>query len=167
MMSISAEVAADLQTRLDVYTSKQNGIPGLVYTVINKEGEVLLNLASGKRGVGIDQPMTTDTVFWLASCTKMITAIAAMQLVESQRLALDDVNQVEEIAPELKRVKVLEEAADGSLKLVEKKRGITLRMLLSHTGESPVLLQTLASCGPIWKITPMYPTPERWEEDCC
>ena len=47
-------------------------------------------------------------------------------------LALDDPKQVEHLAPELKAVKVLQENG----KLVEKKRGITLRMLLSHTGKS-------------------------------
>ena len=76
--------------------------------------------------------MTVDNVFWIASCTKTIVGIACMQLVEQGLLALDDSRQVETICPELKEVKVLQD--DG--KLVPKKRGITLRMLLSHTGES-------------------------------
>jgi CubicO group peptidase (beta-lactamase class C family) len=54
-----------------------------------------------------------------------------MQLVEQGLLNLDDSDQVEKICPELKEVKVLQD--DGSL--VEKRRGITLRMLLNHTGE--------------------------------
>jgi len=59
----------------------------------------------------------------------MITGIAAMQLVEQGKLELDSSEQVEKIAPELKDVKVLEKGG----KLVEKKTGITLRMLLTHT----------------------------------
>jgi CubicO group peptidase (beta-lactamase class C family) len=55
-----------------------------------------------------------------------------MQLVEQGLLALDDSEAVESICPELSGVKVLQD--DGEL--VPKKRGITLRMLLSHTGES-------------------------------
>jgi hypothetical protein len=43
--------------------------------------------------------MTADTVFWIASCTKMIAGIACMQLVEQGKLALDDVELVEKIAP--------------------------------------------------------------------
>jgi beta-lactamase class A len=43
--------------------------------------------------------MTADTVFWIASCTKMIVGIACMQLVEQGKLALDDVELVEKIAP--------------------------------------------------------------------
>jgi CubicO group peptidase (beta-lactamase class C family) len=54
-----------------------------------------------------------------------------MQLVEQGLLNLDDSDQVEKICPELKEVKVLQN--DGSL--VEKRRGITLKMLLNHTGE--------------------------------
>jgi CubicO group peptidase (beta-lactamase class C family) len=74
--------------------------------------------------------MTQDNIYWIASCTKMIVGIACMQLVEKGILALDDSNQLESLCPELKNVKVLQD--DGTL--VEKKRGITLRMLLNHTG---------------------------------
>ena len=75
--------------------------------------------------------MTLDNIFWIASCTKMITGVACMQLVEQGKLSLDDAAQTESLCPELKDLKVLQ--ADG--KLVAKKRGITLRMLLTHTGE--------------------------------
>lgn len=78
--------------------------------------------------------MTLDTTFFIASCTKMITGIACMQLVEQGKLDLDSVEKAEEICPELKTVKVLVEKEGGGFELVEKKRGITLRMLLSHTG---------------------------------
>jgi CubicO group peptidase (beta-lactamase class C family) len=52
-----------------------------------------------------------------------------MQLVEKGTLSLDNAPQVESLCPELKDVKVL--TAGG--KLVPKNKGITLRMLLSHT----------------------------------
>jgi CubicO group peptidase (beta-lactamase class C family) len=54
-----------------------------------------------------------------------------MQLVEQGKLALDSLNEIEHYCPELRDVKVIQD--DGSL--TEKKRGITLRMLLTHTGE--------------------------------
>lgn len=79
--------------------------------------------------------MTLDTVFWIASCTKLITSIACMQLVECGTLLLDSSEQLELIAPELRDVQVLERAAEGlsRFRLVHKERGITLRMLLNHT----------------------------------
>lgn len=134
MGKISAEAVNSLKARVDATTSKPNGVAGLVYAAVDRDGDLIFEHASGKRGLGSDQPMTLDTVFWIASCTKMIVGIAAMQLVEQGKLALDDVEQVERLAPELKAVKVLERSADGKLSLVDKKRGITLRMLLTHTG---------------------------------
>jgi CubicO group peptidase (beta-lactamase class C family) len=73
--------------------------------------------------------MTQENIYWIASCTKLIVGIGCLQLVEQGKLALDDSNQLEELCPELKSVKVLQD--DGTL--VEKKRRITLRMLLTHT----------------------------------
>lgn len=134
MAFLGKDVTNIIRNTIDSYVSKPNGIPGLVYSVIDKDGTFLLQHASGKRAAGSAEPMTTDTVFWIASCTKMVTAIAAMQLVENGSLALDDGDQVEKLLPELREVMVLERTSDGVLKLKERKRSITLRMLLSHTG---------------------------------
>lgn len=80
--------------------------------------------------------MTLDTIFWIASCTKMVAGIACMQLVEQGKLHLDDADEAAKLVPELARVKVFDGYdSNGKPKLVEKKKGITLRMLLSHTGE--------------------------------
>ena len=59
-----------------------------------------------------------------------------MQLVEQGELKLDDADLAEKLAPELKRVKILKGfGEDNKPILEEKKTRITLRMLLSHTGE--------------------------------
>lgn len=104
-------------------------IPGATVIVVNRDGTELFAHSAGKRGITSNQPMTLDTVFWIASCTKMLTGVACMQLVERGVLALDDGDQLEGLCPELRDVKVLKK--DGSLE--EKKRKITLRMLLTHT----------------------------------
>jgi len=122
MVALSTQTVDSLRTKIDSVTSKPDGIPGLVAVVVDSTGENVFEYASGKRGLESAELMTTDAVFWIASCTKMITIIAAMQLVEQGQFVLDDVEFVERIAPELKDVKVLEEDADGNLKLVEKKR---------------------------------------------
>jgi CubicO group peptidase (beta-lactamase class C family) len=134
MASLSAAGLSLIETKLDSYTKKENGIPGLVFTAVNRNGERLINYASGLRGIGSVESMTTDSTFWIASCTKLVTSIAAMQLVEAKKLSLDDADIVETIAPELKKIQVLESAPDGSVHLVEKRGRITLRMLLTHTG---------------------------------
>ena len=76
--------------------------------------------------------MTQDTVFWLLSMTKAITATACMQLVEQGKLSLDQ--PMSEVLPELAAPMVLEGFdASGKPKLRPAKRAITLRHLLTHT----------------------------------
>jgi CubicO group peptidase (beta-lactamase class C family) len=121
-----------LKSRIDsACKDLDNGIPGVAVSVVGKDGKLMFSHVAGQRGRGSPEPMSIESVFWIASCTKLITGISCMQLVEQGRLSLDDAKQIENICPELKDIKVLQE--DG--KLVDKKRGITLRMLLSHTGE--------------------------------
>ncbi|KAJ5938183.1 hypothetical protein N7454_004525 [Penicillium verhagenii] len=106
-----------------------NGLPGASAAIIGKDGKLLFSHAAGQKGVENSEALTTDSVFWIASCTKLITGIACMQLVEQGRLSLDDADETERICPELRDLKVLVDRDT----LVDKKRGITLRMLLSHT----------------------------------
>lgn len=130
MPTLSPQTAYSIQQRLDAACAdKEGGIPGTVFVVVDKDGKEQIAQASGTIGYGSSTPMSLDNVFWIASCTKMIVGIACMQLVEKGLLELDDSDQVENLSPELKEVKVLRD--DGEL--VEKERGITLRMLLSHT----------------------------------
>ena len=76
--------------------------------------------------------MTTDTVFWIASMTKALTSVAAMQQVEQGKLDLDE--PIGQRIPELANPVVLEGFdADGSPQLRPARRPITLRHLLSHT----------------------------------
>jgi len=131
MAKISQSAIDSLRSTVESACSEAQGIPGVSVVVVNKDGKELFAHSSGKRGVGSAEPMSLDNIFWIASCTKMIAGIACMQLVEKGLLALDDVALVEKLSPELKDVKVL--TPEG--KLVKKNRGITLRMLLTHTGK--------------------------------
>jgi CubicO group peptidase (beta-lactamase class C family) len=133
--ALSPKAAAALREKIDKRTGGPSPeIPGLIYTAVNRQGDVVFSHASGSRGIDVGDPMTHDTTFWLASCTKLITSIACMQLVEQGRLRLDDVEQVEQLAPELKDVKVIEPNGHNRFRLGRKQQGITLRMLLTHTG---------------------------------
>ncbi|KAL2047967.1 hypothetical protein ABVK25_011138 [Lepraria finkii] len=94
---------------------------------------MLFSHTSGKRGVDTNEPTTPENVFWIASCTKMIGGIAAMQLNEQGKLLLDNADALERYAPELKTVDILKSIQNGKLETVEKKNRITMRMLLTHT----------------------------------
>lgn len=130
-MGLSAETIKSLEKIAnDACADQTKGVPGASIVVVGKDGKELFAHAAGKRGSGSSEPMSLDNIYWIASCTKMLIGVACMQLVEQGKLALDDVGQVEKLSSELKNVKVLQD--DGTL--AEKKSGITLRMLLTHTG---------------------------------
>jgi CubicO group peptidase (beta-lactamase class C family) len=118
-----------VQKNLDGVTNDSStGVAGMVFVAVDKEGNEICAVPSGKKGVNNRGPMTMDTVFWIASCTKLLATMACMQACEQGKLSLDDTEQVKKLCPELKDVKVLKE--DGSLE--DRKTDISLRMLLSH-----------------------------------
>jgi methyl acetate hydrolase len=106
-------------------------VPGVVAAATDAN-ETLYEGAFGVRTLGEPEPMTPDTVVWIASMTKALTGTAAMQLVEQGKLALDE--PIGEVVPALKEVVVLEGFdADGQPITRPPKRPITLRHLLTHT----------------------------------
>jgi CubicO group peptidase (beta-lactamase class C family) len=130
-MALSANVIKELQQTVEkACADPKFDIPGTSVVVVGRNGKELFAHSAGKRGVNSSENMTLDNVFWIASCTKMITGIACMQLVEQGKLHLDDGDELEKLVPEIATIQVLEK--DGTL--VSKTRKITLRMLLTHTG---------------------------------
>jgi methyl acetate hydrolase len=106
-------------------------IPGIVAVAATDKG-MLYEGAFGKRELGKNAAMSLDTVVWIASMTKAITATAAMQLVESGKLDLE--RPASDVVPDLAAVKVLEGFdAAGKPRLRAPKRPIILRHLLTHT----------------------------------
>ncbi len=106
-------------------------VPGVV-AVAGDAGGMLHAAAFGRRGLDQAAAMTTDTVVWIASMTKAITSVAALQQVEEGRLTLD--GPIAEVLPALRAPQVLEGfAADGTPRLRPAHGAITLRQLLTHT----------------------------------
>jgi len=114
----------------------RTGIPGAMVAVVNRNGKSIFSTAAGQVGANSAHDMTSDAVFWIASCSKMILAIACMQLVEQGLLRLDDADQVEKICPRLAEKQVLTLGEDNKPCYVPQKSRITLRMLLNHTGQT-------------------------------
>jgi CubicO group peptidase (beta-lactamase class C family) len=126
-------------------------VPGVVAMAATDRG-LLYEGAFGRRGRGGAEAMTPDTVFRIASMTKAITSIAAMQLVEQGKLALEA--PVPDIDPTIGAPRVLEGFdAAGAPRLRPAKRPITLRHLLTHTAGfaydmwNPALGRYLQSAG--------------------
>lgn len=125
-MSLKTNVDALLQKAVEA-----SDVPGVVAVATDRNGTIYEG-SFGSRVLGESVEMTLDTVVWIASMTKAITATAAMQLVEQGKLALD--TPASEVVPELGEVRVLEGFdADGQARTRAPKRPITLRHLLTHT----------------------------------
>jgi methyl acetate hydrolase len=106
-------------------------VPGVVAMAASDKG-IFYEGAFGTRDLAKGPEMTLDTIFRLASMTKAVTSVAAMQLVEQGRLQLD--HPIGNVLPELSAPQVLEGFDDsGAPRLRPAKRPITLRLLLTHT----------------------------------
>src|SRR4051812_48774264 len=95
-------------------------VSGAVTLVATPDRIVHLD-AIGKADIAGDRPMRPDTIFWIASMTKPVTATAVLMLQEEGKLSVDD--PVEKHLPEFKGLKT----ADG------KPARVTIRHLLTHT----------------------------------
>ena len=102
-------------------------LPGLVAAINRRGFEHVVTI--GALGFDRSAAMQRDTLFRMASVTKVITAVAAMILVEDCRLRLDD--PVDEFLPELANRKVLRTLDSALDDTVPAKRPITVRDLLT------------------------------------
>ena len=111
--------------------TQAGGLPGVV-AMATSDRQVIYEGAFGKRAIDKDAPMTIDTVMWIASMTKALTTVAAMQLIERGQLALEQ--PVADILPQLAHPQVLEGFdTTGQPRLRPASRAITVRHLLTHT----------------------------------
>jgi CubicO group peptidase (beta-lactamase class C family) len=104
--------------------------------LIARRGKIAYFEPFGQADVG--KPMQQDTMFRIASMTKPLVSVAALQLYEEGRLLLSD--PVAKYIPEFAHLKVLEMMPEGSnppFKLVPAKRDITVKNLLTHTAGLP------------------------------
>jgi CubicO group peptidase (beta-lactamase class C family) len=120
---VDAQVAAALD---------RHHLPGAVAIAVNKSA-VTYRQAFGVADLSTGSRMAPDAIFRIASMTKPVTSVAAMQLVEQGRVSLDD--PAVRYLSEFQHVTVFESvnAADGSYKLRPAKQPVTVRHLLTHT----------------------------------
>ncbi|KAK2809260.1 hypothetical protein FQN50_003901 [Emmonsiellopsis sp. PD_5] len=111
-------------------------LPGVVVIAANKSG-ITYEHASGTQSLDptsplASKPIAADTTMWIASCTKLLTAISILQCVEKGLLDLD-ADLSDSILPEFKEIKILT-GFEGETPVYKKaERKITLRALLTHS----------------------------------
>src|SRR5258708_733404 len=100
-------------------------LPAVVAIAINSKGQ-RVDYVYGKAVWSEDAKITPQHIFRIYSMTKIVTSIAALQLVEKGLIKLDD--DLSAVLPEMTKIPIL---TDG--KLIAPKNPITLRHLLTHT----------------------------------
>ncbi|KAK4679510.1 hypothetical protein QC764_204790 [Podospora pseudoanserina] len=107
-------------------------INGVVICATNTTGSFTYNHIAGSRTLlsGESLPHQLNDIFYLASATKLITTIAALQAIDDGHLSLDSPDTISQFAPELVNRPIL--SPDGAT-LTPPTNRITLRQLLSHT----------------------------------
>jgi len=145
-------VGAALQEQVD-----RHEIAGAVTMVVSKD-RVLHLETTGLADVAAHKPMQADTVFWIASMTKPITATAVLMLQDEGKLDVHD--PVAKYLPEFANLKT----PSGQ------PANLTLIQILTHTsglgeagGPAAREAKTLADLVPLWLAAPMQFEPgSRW-----
>ncbi len=135
----------------------KNEIAGAVTVVVTKDKVVHLQ-TDGLANVEGKKPMQRDTLFWIASMTKPVTAVAVLMLQDEGKLKVSD--PVAKYIPEFANLKT----PSG------KYANLTITQILTHTsglGEAPATevqkAHTLAELVPLWLGAPMqYEPGEKW-----
>ncbi|KAL6243575.1 hypothetical protein RBB50_009568 [Rhinocladiella similis] len=113
--------------------ANDKSVPGIGAVLVNSKGEVLFKTAHGRLNLNdpASQSFTTDTTLQIFSCTKLLTSIAALQLLEQGKLSLSD--PVEKYAPRISKIQVLESMGPDGPILRDPKIKPTIHHLLTHT----------------------------------
>ena len=122
---MSAGIDSVLQAAVD-----SGVVPNVVAMAADAEGQIYAG-AAGPRAAGECDPVTPDTLFRIASMTKMVATTAALQLVERGKLDLDA--PVEQYRPEFADLQVLDGFDGDEPRLRAPATKATVRHLITHT----------------------------------
>jgi CubicO group peptidase (beta-lactamase class C family) len=130
----SVGISPERLHRLDAAMNRivdEKQVSGLV-TLLERHGKIVHFSAAGRQDVRKPEPMQKDTIFRIYSMTKPVTGVAMMMLYEEGKWRLDD--PVSRYIPELAKLKVYTgKNDDGSPKLEDARRSMTMRELMTHT----------------------------------
>lgn len=105
-------------------------VPNVVAMAADRNGTIYEG-AAGPRTVGQDEPVAADSLFRIASMTKMVATVAALQQVEQGKLDLDA--PVEQYCPRFADVQVLDGFDGDTPRLRAPATKATVKQLATHT----------------------------------
>ena len=101
-------------------------IPAVVMGKISKDGQMQF-FSKGPSRWDRNDTIGEKNIFKIASMTKALASVAALQLVEQGKITLDE--PLDEYLPEMSSIKIL----NKNNEIIEPKNSITLRHILTHT----------------------------------
>lgn len=128
-------------------------LAGATWLILHGD-DVVESGAAGTRDVDSGEPMTLDTIVRIYSMTKMITAVATLQLLERNALQLDD--PIGRWIPELASLQVLTGGSADAPELTPAEREITVHMLLEHTAGFSYDFQTGSPVGELYQRADLW-----------
>jgi CubicO group peptidase (beta-lactamase class C family) len=136
----------------------RNEIAGAITVVVTKDKTVHFE-TTGFAEFASQRPMTEETLFWIASMTKPVTAVAVLMLQDEGKLNVAD--SVAKYLPEFANLKT----PSG------KPANLTLTQILTHTsglgeagGDAARQAKTLADLVPLWLAAPTQFEPgAKWQ----
>ena len=128
-----AEAPATSSAVLKPFVDKHE-LAGAVALVADKN-KVLSVESVGFADIAVGKVMKQDNIFWIASQSKPMTAVAVMMLVDDGKISLDD--PIEKYLPEFRGQMVVAEKDNEHIVLRKPKHPITVRETLNHTSGLP------------------------------
>ena len=120
---ISCKNNLDLEIKNEI---KKTKIPAVVMGKVTKKGGMQF-FSSGPSRWDRNDTINENNIFRIASMTKALGSVAALQLVEKGKITLDE--PLDEYLPEMSSINILDEKNQ----IVNPEKSITLRHLLTHT----------------------------------
>lgn len=145
-------------------------VPGIGAMLVDSKGNFLVKETFGTNSIDDPDaaPFDADTTVQIFSCTKLVTSIAALQLMEQGKLSLSD--PVEKYVPRISKIQVLESFTNDDPPqpvLRAPKSKPTVLNLLTHTAgfsydffDEPTLKYRLSTGRP----PAAYHTSGEWED---
>jgi CubicO group peptidase (beta-lactamase class C family) len=140
-VGVNTEKLSKATDALQALVDNKNIAGGVM--MVSRRGKVVLAEAVGTGRVDSNQPMQLDSIFRIYSMSKAVTSVAAMQLVEENKLELDA--PISKYLPEFASVRVFDDSV-GKDTASQPPQIPTVRDLLRHTsgltygifGDTPV-----------------------------
>ena len=126
---MSTDRLTRLSSTLGEYT-KEGKLPGVV-ALIARGGKIVYHEAFGYSDLEKEIPMKKDNIFRIASQSKAIVSVGIMILQEEGQLLISD--PLSQYIPEFLESTVAEITEGDGYEIIQAKREITLRDLLTHT----------------------------------